>query len=122
MVKERKKEEKRKKRTHHPSDVAWEIGRSAFTFDSPSLTFCVSPISLKNHHSPFTIEEKVYIWSFSNFDDSKFTLLLSLLNTGSLVSMLGDNGDGVLGDISSEPRGLYKLLRGLGLCLVASKA
>lgn len=49
-------------------------------------------------------------------------VLLILLNTGSLDSALGDNGDGVLGASSSEPNGLQTLLvRGLGLCLVARR-
>lgn len=43
---------------------------------------------------------------------------LILLNTGSLDSALGDNGEGVLGASSSDPSGLQTLLRGLGLCLV----
>lgn len=48
-------------------------------------------------------------------------VLLILLNTGSLESAFGDNGDGVLGVSSSELRGLHMLfVRGLGLCLVAS--
>lgn len=49
-------------------------------------------------------------------------MLLILLNTGSLDSAFGDSGDGVLGERSSEPRGLQTLfVRGLGLCLVARR-
>lgn len=47
-------------------------------------------------------------------------MLLILLKTGSLDSAFGDNGEGVLGVSSSEPRGLQTpLARGLGVCLVA---
>jgi len=83
------------------------------------LTFQISlPVSFKDHRLVSSrLRSLFYILNFSK----SVKVLLILLNTGSLVSVLGDNGDGVLGAMSSEPSGLHTLLRGLGLCL-ASRA
>jgi len=134
------KEKGRKKKTEKRTRliVPREIGsapRSAFdvrfSFAYFLYSSLISPVSLslslslslKNHRRFIPSYRSIrgkhptssYILRFSK----SVRVLLILLNTGNLVSVLGDSGDGVLGAMSSDPRGLQTLLRGLGLCLAS---
>ena len=89
----------------------------ALVGDPDADSFAFAEAAFKRVGRPRRVRGSFYIFRFSK----SLRVLLILLNTGSLDSAFGDNGDGVLGVRSSEPNGLQTLfVRGLGLCLVAS--